>query len=161
MSRDARFADGAETPLRLTAETADDLAVIAALAQDAVGAARDAAWLRRKRRFVAVVNRFRWEDAARAERARRPYERVRAALTVANALAVRARGIGPDAPDRVYNLLDIAFDAGEDGAGTLRLVLSGGAEIAIEVEALDVSLSDLSRPWEARGAPRHEDPAEG
>jgi hypothetical protein len=53
----------------------------------------------------------------------------------------------------------LTFEAGEDGAGVLRLVLSGGAEIAIEVEALSVTLTDLSRPWEAKAVPSHGDGA--
>jgi hypothetical protein len=154
---DARFADGADRALRLLAETAEDLAVMAALAQDAVGRASDAAWLKKRRRFVAVVNRFRWEDKAAAERARRPYERVRAALSVENALAVRARGVPPRQPGAVFNLLDIAFEPGADGAGLLRLILSGEAEIAIEIEALDVTLHDLSKPWATAAAPAHRD----
>ncbi|MGF1660062.1 MAG: DUF2948 family protein [Rubrimonas sp.] len=156
-AQDAPFLDPGDRPLRLRAETPEDLAVMAALTQDAVGKVADAAWLRRKRRFVAVLNRFRWEDATAADRGSRPYERVRAALTVENAMEVRARGVAPGARDQVFNLLDIGFAPGADGAGVLRLTLSGGAEIEIEVEALELSLGDLSRPWEAQAAPRHDD----
>lgn len=158
---DAPFLAPGDRPLRLRAETAEDLPVLAALAQDAVGRMADAAWLRRKRRFVAVLNRFRWEDATAADRGRRPFERVRAALVIENAMAVRARGVSPTTRDQVFNLLDIAFAPGEDGAGKLRLTLSGDAEIEIDVEALDLALSDLSRPWEAKAAPRHEAGEEG
>jgi hypothetical protein len=152
---DARFADAADRPLRLTAETAEDLAVMATLAQDAVGRAADAAWLGRRRRFVAVMNRFRWEDKAAAERQRRPYERVRAALSVENVMAVRARGVPQGQPGAVFNLLDLLFEPGEDGTGTIRLILSGDAEIALSVEAIDVALRDLSRPWATVAAPAH------
>ena len=152
---DARFED-AEKPLRLLAGTPEDLAVLAALAQDAVGTVGEAAWLGKKRRFVALINRFRWEDAAAAERARRPFERVRATLSVEHVLAVRARGVALDAPATVYNLLHLAFEPGEDGAGVVRLALSGGGDIAISVEALEVTLTDVARPHQARGLPRHE-----
>ena len=152
---DARFEDAADQPLRLTAESAEDLKVMAALAQDAVGKVGDGVFMPKKRRFVLQMNRFRWEDKAAAERAKRPYERVRSALTLENVSAVRARGVDAFDREAVWALLDIAFDPGADGAGVVRLVLSGGSEIAVSVEAIDASLADLTRPWEARGAPDH------
>lgn len=155
MSRDAAFEDAAERPLRLLAETAEDLKILAALLQDAVGSIGDSAWMRRRRRFAIVINRFRWEDRHAAARAGRPPERVRAALTIGNVLGVRGRGISPVARTTVVNLLDLTFEPGADGTGTLRLILSGDGEIVIAVEALDVTLTDLSRPWPARGVPRH------
>lgn len=157
---DARFADGEpDRPLRLAAEGAADLPVLAALLQDAAGLVGEAAYLARKRRFVALLNRFRWEDKPAAERAGRPYQRVRSALAVEGVLAARFRGLRRDDRDAAYSLLDIAFDPGGDGAGTLRLVLAGGGEIALSVETVDVALSDLSRPWIARAAPSHPDDA--
>ena len=155
---DARFADAnPDRPLRLAAESAADLPVLAALLQDAAGQVGEAAYLARRRRFIAVLNRFRWEDKPAAERAGRPYERVRSALAVENVLAARFRGLRRDDRAAVYSLLDLAFDPGADGAGTLRLVLAGGGEIALEIEAVDVALRDLSRPWAARAAPTHPD----
>jgi len=152
---DARFED-ADKPLRLLAGTPEDLTILAALAQDAVGTVGEAAWLGKKRRFVALINRFRWEDAPAAERARRPFERVRATLCVEHVLGVRARGVALDAPDTVYNLLHLTFEPGDDGAGVVRLALSGGGDIAISVEALEVTLTDVARPHAARGVPRHD-----
>lgn len=155
---DATFEEGAERPLRLRAETADDLAVISALAQDAVGQTAQIAWTPKRRRFALLVNRFRWEDAPSARRQTRPFERVQALLVVENALRARAQGIDPKDPDLVISLLSLAFDPAEDGAGTLRLVLAGDGEIALDVECLDVALIDVTRPYLARAAtaPRHE-----
>ena len=158
--QDARFADaepGADArPVRLRAEGEADLRVLAALTQDAVGKVADAAFLGKRRRFVALTNRFRWEGKEAAERAGRPYERVRAALTIGEVLCVKARGVARHAPEAVYCLLDIVWEPGAEGAGVVRLVLSGGAEIAVQVEALDVTLEDVSRPWAAGGCPDHE-----
>jgi hypothetical protein len=146
---DARFEDAAAHPLRLKAETADDLPVIAAVLQDAVGRVADAAWLPRRHRFALVLNRYRWEAKAP--------ERVRCGLMVEHVRRVRALGVGPADKARVWSVLDLAFEAGPDGAGTLRLVLAGGAALALDVEALDVKLDDLSRPWPAAAVPRHGD----
>lgn len=149
---DARFEDAAGSPLRLRAETAEDLAVLAAVLQDAVGTLGDAAWLAKRQRFAAVLNRFRWETGPR-----RRGERVRAALGVEHVRGVRALGLDPKDKATVVNLLDLAFEPAGDGSGTLRLVLSGGAEIALSVDALEVTVTDLSQPWPARAVPGHGD----
>lgn len=147
---DARFAD-APAPLRLKAETAEDLAVLAAVLQDAVVRVSDTAWMPRRHRFAAVVNRFRWE----AHRPGSPGERVRAGLAIEHVRRVRAQGFDPAARDRVLAVLDLSFEQAVDGAGTLSMVLAGGASVVFEVEALEVSVSDLSQPWPARGVPGH------
>ena len=81
-SKDARFeaAPLSDKPLRLKAETTEDLAVISSLVQDAVGKPGDVVWMARKRRLIVMLNRFRWEDSADALQSRRPFERVRSAL---------------------------------------------------------------------------------
>jgi hypothetical protein len=157
MTEDARFEDGAERPLRLRAETADDLAVIAALVQDAVAQTSEIAWARRHHRFALLINRFRWEDADAAAREGRPFERVQALLSIDGVLKARANGVDPRDRDLVLALLSLAFVPAAEGAGTLRLMLAGDGEIALDVECLDVTLADVSRPYlaRARSAPKH------
>jgi Protein of unknown function (DUF2948) len=152
---DARFEDGVEQPLRLRAETPDDLAVLSALLQDAVAQTAEITWAPRHRRFSLLVNRFRWEDVPAAERQGRSFERVRAVLAIDNVLAARALGIDPADRDLVLELLAIAFEPGEDGAGRLRLVFAGDGEIGLEVECLDLRLVDVTRPYLAGSLPRH------
>jgi hypothetical protein len=156
---DARFEDAplAARPLRLKAESAEDLAVISSLVQDAVGRAGDIQWHPRQHRLVMLVNRFRWEIGAEAGPSSGG-ERVRSAVSFESALAVRARGLDPKAKSQVYELLAILFEPAEGCAGTLTLTLAGGAEIAVEVECLDLALADLTQPWPAKAgqAPRHE-----
>lgn len=150
---DARFEDAAGRPLRLRAETAEDLAIIAAALQDALGTLADVAWMPRRRRFAMVLNRFRWEETPRGTGG----ERVRTGLHVDSVMAVRGLGVDPAARERVISLLDIVWEPGVDGAGHLRLLLAGRGEIALEVEALDLSLQDISRPWPTANRPEHED----
>jgi hypothetical protein len=154
---DARFEDGAERPLRLRAETPEDLAVVSTLLQDAVAQTSEIAWARRHRRFSLLLNRFRWEDAAAAERQGRRFERVQAVLDVGGVLRARASGFDPEDRELVLSLLALVFEPGEEGAGTLRLVIAGDGEIALEVECLVLTLSDVTRPYlaHAPNAPRH------
>ena len=155
---DARFEDGAEEPLRLIAREAGDLPVIAALVQDAVLTGADLTFVRARRRFALFLNRFRWEDRAAAERAGRGFERVRAMLLVRDVMAVRTQGIDRAAGDRVLSLLDVQFEAGAECGGRVILTLAEGAAIALEVEALDLTLRDVTRPYLAPSgrAPNHD-----
>jgi hypothetical protein len=152
---DARFEDGAALPLRLRAEAPEDLEVVSALLQDAVGQTSEISWSRKHRRFTLLLNRFRWEDAPAAERQGRPFERVRAVLAVDGVLGARTSGLDPRDRDLVVELLALAFEPGEDGAGVLRLILAGDGEIALEVECLDVRVADVTRPYVARSRPSH------
>lgn len=156
---DARFEDGAEAPLRLVAQDAEDLRVIAALVQDSVFPVTELRWNRRRHEVALLLNRFRWEDRAAAERAGRGYERVQAALLFRGVLALRAQGVDPRARDLVLSLLAIAFEPGSEGGGRVLLTLAGDGALALEVEALDVTLADVTRPYLAPSGrvPQHGD----
>ena len=156
---DAKFSDGAEQPLRLKAESTDDLAVISTYVQDAVGQNSEISWLTKKHRFAVLLNRFRWEDRLTAEQQGRPYERVQSMLVVDSVLKVSAQGLDPSDKDMAFELLSVSFEAGEDGAGQMILTLAGDGAIALDVECLDVTLSDVSRPYKARSShvPTHPD----
>lgn len=157
MIEDARFEDGREAPLRLKALDADDLAVIAALVQDAVFPAAEMRWDRKARRFGLLLNRFRWEDAPNATRRKRGYERVQAVLAFEDVMGVKSQGVDKSDPDMVFSLLSIAFEPGQDGAGRVELTLAGDGVIALDVEALEVILRDVTRPYVAPSgkAPSH------
>ncbi|MBY8977594.1 DUF2948 family protein [Rhodobacteraceae bacterium NNCM2] len=158
---DARFEDApfSDQPIRLRAETDEDLVVIASLLQDAVLKTADIHWMPKSRRLVIVTHRFRWEDREAAERQRRPYERVQSALTINDAMQIRVRGINQGQKEAVQSLLTLGFTAAEDGAGTVSITMAEGAEILVGVECLDVTLVDLTQPWEAQAttAPSHPD----
>lgn len=152
---DARFEDGQEAPLYLAALEPDDLTVIAALVQDAVFPITEMTWQPKLRRFALLVNRFRWEDRDAADRAGRAYERVRALLVVGEVTRVASQGIDRHERDTVLSLLDLSFEPGPDGTGRVLLTLAGDGAVALDVEALDVTLKDVTRPY---AAPAHKAP---
>jgi hypothetical protein len=156
---DAKFEDGGEGPLHLVARDAEDLEILSTLVQDAVFPITEMRWQRRKRRFGLLINRFRWEDREAAERAGRGYERVQSLLMVDEALGARTNGIDRKDPDMVLSLLDVTFEPGPDGTGRVVLTLAGDGAIALDVEALEVTLKDVTRPYLAPShlAPRHPD----
>lgn len=146
---DARFQDGDEAPLHLVAQDAEDLRVISTLVQDAVLPVGEMRLDARRRRFALLLNRFRWEDRAAAEAAGRAYERVRSVLVVEDVLAVKSQGFDRTDPDLVLSVLSIGFVTGEDGAGRVEITLAGDGAVALEVEALDLRLEDVTRPYRA------------
>jgi hypothetical protein len=156
---DARFEDGADAPLHLMAQDAEDLGVIAALVQDAVFPITDMTYDAKRRRFALLISRFRWEDAAAAESAGRDFERVRALLVIEDVARVRTSGIDRTDRDVILSVLTMAFAPGPDGTGTVTLTLAGDGAVALDVEALGVQLDDVTRPHRAaaRRAPRHDD----
>lgn len=149
MVDDARFEDGGDTPLRLQARDADDLRVISSLLQDAVFPITEMSWQPAKRRFALLVNRFRWEDANAAKGRGQKFERVQSMLVVSDVLKVSSNGIDRADKDMILSVLAAGFEAGQDGAGRLELTLAGDGAIALDVECLDVSLSDVTRPYRA------------
>ena len=154
---DATFEDGAEKPLRLKALDTDDLGVVSGLVQDAVFPASEIKWDRNARRFALLLNRFRWEDAPKAERRKRSYERVQSVLAIEDAINVQSQGVDPRETDMVLSLLSLSFTPTEDGAGFVELTLAGDGAIRIEVEALEVVLKDVTRPYVApsKSKPNH------
>ncbi|WP_281973613.1 DUF2948 family protein [Ruegeria faecimaris] len=154
---DASFHDGREAPLNLGAEDGDDLQVISTLTQDAVFPVSEMTWHPSQRRFGLLLNRFRWEDKDAATRRGRPFERVQSVLVFASVLTVASQGIDRSEKDLVMSLLSVDFEPGEDGAGQILLTLAGDGAIRLSVEAIDVTLKDVTRPYQAPSgqAPHH------
>jgi hypothetical protein len=153
MSSSGKADTGKAGGLRLGAEDAADLDVISAVLQDSVTRVGDLALLPGKRRFAMVVNRFRWEKETGGSAS---HERVRAGLHVENVMRAQVRNILLDRPDGILNLLAVHFEEFEAPSGVVKLSFSGGAEIALHVEALDVHLSDLTVGWETSNLPAHD-----
>ncbi len=155
---DASFEDGRERPLNLGAYEAEDLEVISSLVQDAVFPVTEMSWRASARRFAILLNRFRWEDRVAAERRGRAYERVQSVLVAENVLNVASQGIDRTDKDMILSVLSVTFEPGEDGAGHLLLTLAGDGAIRLSVEALEVTLKDVTRPYRApsKHMPQHD-----
>ncbi len=129
--------------------------MISALCQDAVFPAHEMTWRPRERRLALLLNRFRWEDTGRD---RHGAERVQAVLIVDQVLGVASTGFARGEKDLVLSVLslDWAPDADPPG-GTLTLMLAGDGAIRARVEALELTLKDVTRPYRAPSgrAPDH------
>ena len=147
MVEDARFEDGGEVPLALRAVAPDDLEVISTLCQDAVFAVSEMTFQRDTRQFALLLNRFRWEDHTAAERRNRPYERVQSLLVFHDVLKAQTAGLDMSDKDTVLSLLSIGFTEQDDCGGRVELVLSGDGALGLQVDCLEVTLKDVTRPY--------------
>lgn len=146
---DARFADGAETPLALLVADPEDLRVASALLQDAVLSISDMRYHSKRREFALLVNRFRWEDRDAAVKAGRAYERVRCLVLFQDVLSVQSQGLHQKDEKTVLSILTLEFEPGEEGTGAVRLTLAGDGAVRMQVEALNATLRDVTRPYQA------------
>jgi hypothetical protein len=137
-------------PLRLIAEDAEDLKLIAAALQDAIAKIGDIRFEPNGRRLTIALNRFRWEVGGQGG------ERVRTALQLGGVLSVKARKLRQGAPDAVLALLDVGFEAGDAPGGTVAFIFAGGGDLRCEVECIDAALADVSGAWPARRTPQHD-----
>ena len=149
MVEDARFEDGIEKPLRLKAQDGDDLVAISTVLQDAVLPVSEMQWQREEQRFGLLANRFRWEDADAAATSKRAVERVQAVVVFDSVVGVRSSGLDMKDKEQVISVLSMTFEAKEDGAGTVVLTLAGDGAIALDVECVEVTLADVTRPYVA------------
>lgn len=138
---------GAAGRPRLSARSVEDLAVIAALLQDAIVPLGDMAYIADERSFVMALNRFRWEAGEGAP----SRERIHSGLRFDAVERVRYRGIRRTDRGRFLSLLTISCDD-----GIVVLHFSGGALIRLDVGALRCALEDFGEPWPTPSTPAHD-----
>ena len=141
MNKDAKFEDGAEIPIRLKALGPEDIPVISTLIQDSVLPSSEISWLPKENRFGLLLNRFRWENKSQSP------ERVQTVLVFDNVLSAKTNGIDSSNKDQILSILSLGFEAGDDASGTFNIILAGDGEIALQVECIDVTLQDATRPY--------------
>ena len=137
--------------LRLSALDADDLGVISAAIQDSLVAVRDCAFFAGEKRFVLLLNRFRWESDASVETA---YWRTHSALVFNAVRAVHHHKIPLQEPDRVLELLAVGLERPD----CVVLRFAASRAIRLEIDRLACHLGDVGEPWPTPWKPAH--PAE-
>lgn len=156
MTQDARFEDGREAPLNLGALDAEDLKVISSLCQDAVFPASEMKWQRGQARFAILLNRVRWEDEGKTRHAP---ERVQSVLMFETVKGVASQGVPKGDSDTILSLLTIVFEETEAPSGHILLNLAGDGALRLSVEAIEVTLKDVTKPYAAPSGklPKHPD----
>lgn len=144
-----------QKPLKLRAEDAEDLAVIASLLQDAVVPVVDIALLSQEnghQQFVLIACRFCWEKSyGEPVPTENCSERVHTVLTFNGVQRVQYRHIDRDNKDSILNLLTIKHDP-----GVVTLFFAGDATVRIECDQIACVLQDMCAPWPTKFVPQHQ-----
>lgn len=146
------------TALKLLAFDDEDLQVVSAHLQDALLQCGDMKWQPSARRFVAIVNRFDWEQALAADDAKgdgRLFERRCCILRVEKVDAVKARNLRPGS-EEVLELLAIVYTPLEAPAAYIELVFADDRSIRLEVECIEAEVTDVGDSWHTRRKPAHQ-----
>jgi len=148
--------------LKLIALDAEDLQIISAHLQDAVGRMSDIAYEQNAKRFALVLNRFDWSAVVSTNKKPQDasFERRQSALRFEQVNAVRSLKLDRSRPGEVISLLAIGFEETNAPSGTVTLHFSGGAQIALEVECIEAELVDLGAAWSTKSRPQHPGAAE-
>ena len=149
------------TPIKLIAQSEDDLAIISTLMQDSTVKIGDIAWIPAEQRFAFVGNRYQWE---KKRWFRRPKgSRVRVAFHLNGISSAQMQGVDLSDSDSILDLLNIEAIHTQEEEGEklengviVHLHFSGGATIRLHADAIDAVATDLGESWEAIARPSHD-----
>ncbi len=142
-------------PLKLRAEDAEDLAVMAAVLQDARAPLKEMVFDPEARRFLVALRRYRRECLPDPCAACDGLTETSCVLGFLDIEAVRHRGLDLGQPDKELSLLTIATEPGASCLVHIRLVFAGGAEIRLESDCIRAWLEDFGEPRPAPTPPAH------
>ena len=148
MSQDASFLEGADSALYLGAFTPDDVEVISTILQDSIFFINDLAWFKKKRQVAVLVNRFRWENKSEYTDKNCAPERVKSLLIIDNVLNISSQGIDRSDSSAPLNLLNLDLKKTKKNM-FLTLILSNFGAIRFELDAIELSIKDVTRPYKA------------
>ena len=136
--------------LKLIALDREGLGVISAHIQDTCVKRADMAWLPGQQRFVVAGMRYDWVGAKTG-----PEERVASVLRFDRVLKVSHLGLKEMDQDVTLNLLAVTFEKTDPPAGIIILAFADGALVRLEVECVEVELSDMGLRVPAEACPGH------
>jgi hypothetical protein len=136
--------------LKLIALDREGLGVISAHIQDTCVKRADMTWLPGQQRFVVAGMRYDWVGAKTG-----PAERVASVLRFDRVLKVSHLGLKEMDQDVTLNLLAVTFEKTDPPAGIIILAFADGALVRLEVECVEVELSDMGLRIPAEACPGH------
>jgi hypothetical protein len=130
--------------LKLRATDAHDLAVLAAVTQDALVPVGEMVFAAAEKKFYAALNRFCWEEKGK------PHHRTHSALCIENVESVQLRGVDLTKHGEVLDLLTIIYDN-----KSVLLSFAGHRDVRLQVTKIACRLDDFGAAWTTKSKPRH------
>jgi hypothetical protein len=141
-----------ERPVRLRAEDVEDLAVMAALLQDARITLREMVFDPDENRFIAAFTRYRRELQSDPASCDGLTER-RSALRFDCIASVKHKNLDPSDIDRELSLLTVATAPGDRHLMHVELIFDDGVQIQLRTDCIDALLEDFGEPQSCRKTP--------
>ena len=135
--------------LKLLASDADDLAVLAAVTQDALVPVGEMVFSVEEKKFYLALNRFCWENKTK------PWQRTHSALCIETVETVQLRNLDFKKPAQVLDLLTIYQEE-----NWLHLHFAGHRDVRLQIAGIRCRLNDFGEPWTTKRRPGHR-PADG
>lgn len=142
--------------LKLLALDSEDLEVISAHCQDAIININDIRFLKQQNILSLLLKRFDWLSAENKADKRPQYIRHQTALHFKCVNRVQHLNLNKSNNAEALELLSINFKENDHPAGEITLIFSGGGEIKLDIECIEVELTDLGAAWEAKTKPSHD-----
>ena len=139
--------------LKLLGKHQEDLKIISAYLQDSIIIVKDIVFLKQNRTFIMIVNRFMWEDVEKG--VFRQNKRIRCAVKFEEVIKVESKNINQKNKNKPLECLAIKCSSIFDETYKIKIFFAGNSVITVTLEAIEVALHDLGKPWHVKHIPIH------
>jgi len=139
--------------LKLLGKHQEDLKIISAYLQDSIIIVKDIVFLKQNRTFIMIVNRFMWEDVEKG--VFRENKRIRCAVKFEEVIKVESKNINQKNKNKPLECLAIKCSSIFDETYKIKIFFAGNSVITVTLEAIEVALHDLGKPWHVKHIPIH------
>ena len=139
--------------LKLLGKNQEDLKIISAYLQDSILIVKDIVFLKQNRTFIMIVNRFMWEDVEKG--VFRQNKRIRCAVKFEEVIKVESKNINQKNKNKPLECLAIKCSSIFDETYKIKIFFAGNSVITVTLEAIEVALHDLGKPWHVKLIPIH------
>jgi Protein of unknown function (DUF2948) len=140
--------------LKLKAAEIEDVTILSAAVQGSITSPGEMGFNGRSRIFTLTISRFMWEQYADGSTSG---NRVRCGLYIGDVLRAKKMSFPADDDTVGMELLSLTTTTGEDGMAHLQLDFAGGSSIQLEVECVNLTLTDVGDPWQTDKIPHYEE----
>ena len=110
-------------------------------------------FLKKNRTFIIIANRFMWEDLEKD--VVKKNKRTRCAIKFEEVLGVKSKNINQKNNEKNLECLAIESHLINDRGYEINIFFAGDSIITIIVEAIEVLMRDIGKPWIVKHAPMH------
>jgi Protein of unknown function (DUF2948) len=143
--------------LKLLATNAEELGIVSAALEGTITTPGEMSFLRQKRVFTVMGSRFMWEEDDSKIAGSGNGLRIRSGILFSDVRNVRSIGVSQEFQREALELLSISYAEKDPPAAELHLQFAGGGVVQLDVECINVALTDTGEGWPTSHKPLHED----